>query len=213
MPKILEDKKIKKGDCEVLYSKNAMACKWMDNQAVILLSTALEGMDDVLPVQRRLKVSAAKCSIACPTVVKLYDNGMGGVDFMDQRTAVYQLDRKSSVRFYLRMFFDLLDIACVNSFLVYNMKHPKQSTLLDYKIVIAKNLFDAIKVVKELSCYQDQVKERVLQLQAMTTVAIYQSFSQHEKEGKGNRTFVACLACDIPLCLVKNRSCFSKHHM
>ena len=140
MPKILEDKKIKKGDCEVLYSKNAMACKWMDNQAVILLSTALEGMDDVLPVQRRLKVSAAKCSIACPTVVKLYDNGMGGVDFMDQRTAVYQLDRKSSVRFYLRMFFDLLDIACVNSFLVYNMKHPKQSTLLDYKIVIAKNL-------------------------------------------------------------------------
>ena len=37
MPKILEDKKIKKGDCEVLYSKNAMACKWMDNQAVILL--------------------------------------------------------------------------------------------------------------------------------------------------------------------------------
>ena len=44
MPKILEDKKIKKGDCEVLYSKNAMVCKWMDNQAVILLSTALEGM-------------------------------------------------------------------------------------------------------------------------------------------------------------------------
>ena len=140
MPKILEDKKIKKGDCEVLYSKNAMACKWMDNQAVILLSTALEGMDDVLPVQRRLKVSAAKCSIACPTVVKLYDNDMGGVDFMDQRTAVYQLDRKSSVRFYLRMFLDLLDIVCVNSFLVSNMKHPKQSTLLDYKTVIANNL-------------------------------------------------------------------------
>ena len=33
------------------------------------------------------------------------------------------------------------------------------------------------------------------------------------KEGKENRTFVICLACDIPLCLVKDRNCFSKHHM
>ena len=65
---------------------------------------------------------------------------MGTIDLMDQRIASYQLDRKSSVPFDLRIFFDLLDITCVNSFLVYNMKHPKQLTLLDYKIVIAKNL-------------------------------------------------------------------------
>ena len=65
---------------------------------------------------------------------------MGGVDLMDQRTAAYQLDRKSSVTFYLRIFFDLLYIACVNSFLLYNMNHPRQLTLLDNKIVIAKNL-------------------------------------------------------------------------
>ena len=79
---------------------------------------------------------------------------MGGVDLMDQWTAAYQLDRKSSVCSYLRIFFDLLDIACVNSFLVYNMNHSKQLTLLDYKIVII--WFDGIKVVKELYCYQDQ---------------------------------------------------------
>ena len=65
---------------------------------------------------------------------------MGGVDLMDQRTTAYRLDRKSSVRFCLRIFFDLLDISCINSFFVYNMKHPKQLTLIDYKIVIAKNL-------------------------------------------------------------------------
>ena len=108
MPKMLEDKKMKSGDCECLYSKNVMACKWMDNRSVLLLSAALEGM--------------------------------GGVDLMDQRTTAYRLDRKSSVRFYLRIFFDLLDISCINSFFVYNMKHPKQLTLLDYKIVISKNL-------------------------------------------------------------------------
>ena len=136
---MLEDKKMKRSDCEFLYSKYVMACKWMDNRSVLLVSTALEGMVDVSSVQTREKGSTTKSAIPCPTVVKLYNNGMGGVDLMDQRTAAYQLDRKSSVRFYLRIFFDLLDIACVNSFLVYNIKLLKQLTLLDYKIVIAKN--------------------------------------------------------------------------
>ena len=65
---------------------------------------------------------------------------MGGVDLMDQRTATYRLHRKSSVGFYLHIFFDLMDIACVNSYLIYNMKHPNKLSLLDYKIVVTKNL-------------------------------------------------------------------------
>ena len=59
---------------------------------------------------------------------------------MDQRAAAYRQDRKSSVRFYLRIFFDLMDITCVNSYLIYNMKHPNKLSLLDYKIVVKKNL-------------------------------------------------------------------------
>ena len=119
MPKMLEDKTMKRCDCELLYLNNVMACKWMDNWSVLLVSNALEGMDDVSSVQRRVKGSATKSTVPCPTVVKLYNNAMGGVDLMDQRNAAYRLDRESSVRFYLRIFFDLLDIACVNSFIVY----------------------------------------------------------------------------------------------
>ena len=52
-------------------------------------------------------------------------------------TSAYRLDRKSSVRFYLRIFFGLMDIACVNSS---NIKHPKKLFLLDYKTFFAKNL-------------------------------------------------------------------------
>ena len=58
MPKMLEDRKMKKGDCEFLYSKHVMACKFMDNQSVLLVSTALEGMDDVSSVQRTEKGSS-----------------------------------------------------------------------------------------------------------------------------------------------------------
>ena len=176
---MLEDKKTKRGDCEFLYLKNGMACKWMDNWSVLLLSTAIEGMDNVLSVQRREKGSTTKPTIPCSTVVKLYNNGMDGVNLMDQRTAAYQLDCKSSVRFNLRIFFDLLNTACVNSIFVYNMKHPKQLTMFYYKIVIAQNL---------IRCHQSRQRTVPLsrpskrKLQVMTTAAIYQSFSQHEKD-------------------------------
>ena len=97
-------------------------------------------MNDILSAQRREKGSQSKSSVPCLKFVKLSNSAMGGVDPMDQRTAAYRLDRKSSVRFYLRIFFDLMDIACVNSYLIYNMKHPNKLSLLDYKIVVAKNL-------------------------------------------------------------------------
>ena len=53
MPKMLDDKKMNRGDCELLYSKNVMACKWMDNRYVLLVSTTLEGMDDVCSKERK----------------------------------------------------------------------------------------------------------------------------------------------------------------
>ena len=105
-----------------------MACKWMDNWSVLL------------SVQRREKGSKAKSLVSFPKVVKLYNSGMGGVDFMDQRSVTYHLDQKSSVGFNLCIFFDLMDLACVSSYLIYNMKHPNKFFLLSYKIVDAKNL-------------------------------------------------------------------------
>ena len=115
MPKMIDDKQMKRGDCEFLFSGNTMACKWMDNRSVLLLSSALEGMNDILSVQSREKGSKIKFLVPCLKVVKLYSSGMGGVDLMDQPTVTYRLDRKLSVRFYLRIFFDLMNIACVNS--------------------------------------------------------------------------------------------------
>ena len=70
--------------------------------------------------------------VPCSKVAKLYNSGMGGVDLMHQRTATNRMDRKSSVGFYLRIFFDLMGIASVNSYLIYNMKHPNKLSPIDY---------------------------------------------------------------------------------
>ena len=45
---------------------------------------------------------------------------MGVVDLSDQIKVTYESDRRSIFRFYLRVFFDFLDIAVVNSKIVYN---------------------------------------------------------------------------------------------
>ena len=219
VPKMIHNKLMKRGDCKFLFSGNTMACKWMDNQSVLLLSSALEGMNDI-SVQRREKGSKTKYLVPCLTSVKLYNSSMGGVDLMDQCTAGYCLDWKSSVRFYLPIFFDLMDILCVNSHLIYNIKHPNRLSLLDYKIVVTKNLIQYHQSQKRAepklrpSKRKDQTESidnhggHLPDYQTMRKRCTYCAM-----ESKENRTFVICLACNIPLCLVKERKCFQNHHI
>ena len=182
-----------------------MACKGMDNRSVLLLSSALEGMSDILSVQRRKNGSKTKSSVPCPKVVKLYNSGMGGVDLMDLCTATYCLDWKSSVRFYHRILFDLMDIACVNNYLIYNMNHPNKLSLLDYKFVVAKNLIQyhhgrkrAVPISRPSKRKNnpeliDNDGGHLPNYQTMRKRCTYCALG-----GKENRPFVICLACNIP---------------
>ena len=48
-------------------------------------------------------------------VTTVHNSGMGGVDLLNQKTAVYKLYcNSSSGRYYVRLFFDLIDISVVN---------------------------------------------------------------------------------------------------
>ena len=65
---------------------------------------------------------------------------MGGVGLMDQLRSVYQFDRRSKFRFYLRLFLDLFDVALVNSFIVHKKLENKDLTLNEFTIFIALKL-------------------------------------------------------------------------
>ena len=43
-----------------------MACIWMENRSVLLLSSAFEGMNGILSAQRRKKGSKTKSLVPCP---------------------------------------------------------------------------------------------------------------------------------------------------
>ena len=87
---------------------------------MFLLARNIEGMDGTSNVMRRTKGSATKTPVSCPNIIKMYNASMGDVDVIDQKAAAYRLDRKNKLIFYLRMFFDLIDIAIVNSHIVYD---------------------------------------------------------------------------------------------
>ena len=66
---------------------------------------------------------------------------MGVVDLSDQIKVTYESDRRSIFRFYLRVFFDFLDIAVVNSKIVYNKIESAPSlSSLDFRYSIAQTM-------------------------------------------------------------------------
>ena len=108
-------------------------------------------------------------------------------------------------------------MACVNSYLIYNMKHPNKLPLLDYKIVVAKNLVQYLQVRKRAVPISRPSKRQNEPKSTDNHGGHLQNYQTMQKrcamEYKENRRFVICLACNILLCLVKERNCFQKHHI
>ena len=180
----------------------------------------VEGMQTKSSVQRRVKDSAAKVSVSCPDVIKLCNKGMGEVDLVDQRTAAYHLDRKSSIRFYLRIFFDLIDFTCVNSYIAYNMLHLDDLILLIFKIAVATHMIGSYTSRKRATPDNNISSKRAYRYKHEPT-----EVPNHLPEFQQNshrcvycyagsidrKKFVECSEYGVSLCLVKERNCFYKH--
>ena len=61
---------------------------WKDNKAVYMGSNQ-HGPEPVGHVTRYVKEARAKIPVACPNLVKKYNQGMGGVDLLDSMVANY----------------------------------------------------------------------------------------------------------------------------
>ena len=82
----------------------------------------------------------------CLIIVKKYNQSMGGVNLCHKYTATYHLDRPFKFRFYLRISFYLMDVAMVNSFIIYDKLHLNTLSFLDFKLVVSKNFIGSFSV-------------------------------------------------------------------
>ena len=106
------------------------------------------------------KGSLFKSPENCPNGIKLCNNKMGRVDLMDHLKSAYQLDRRLKSQFYLCLFFNLLDVAFVNSFMVYKKSENKDRTLKEFKICIALKLIFSF-VSRKLSFMNHRPSKRI----------------------------------------------------
>ena len=182
-----------------------------------MVATNIEENEGHTSVFRRQKGAAEKISIRCPNVIAEYNKAMGGVDLLDQRKSYYEVDRKSKFRFYLRIFFDLMDVACVNAFIIYNERFPNKLSLLQFKRCVADGLTRHFSSRKRKFPGVRHVETATLRPTGnICHMPIFQD-SRHrcvncKKLKLDHKTSVLCSTCNISLCLVKERNCFREFH-
>ena len=87
--------------------------QWFDNRSVTLLSSFV-GAEPTEKVRRWCKTSKSYMEVQCPQVVRIYNKHMGCVDLMDSLIGLYRT-RIRSRKWYLRIFFHMMDLTIVNA--------------------------------------------------------------------------------------------------
>lgn len=114
---------------------------WVDNKVVNLCSS-YDGKEPMAPVKRFSKKEKRIIEVPRPKSVEIYNKYMGGVDLLDAMLGFYRIKIKSK-KWYHRIFFHMVDMTCVNSWLLWRRRNKQKSNnevympLLDFKIYIA----------------------------------------------------------------------------
>ena len=116
-----------------------------------------------------------------------------------------QLDKSSKFRFYLRLFFDLLDVACVNAFIVRERLENTELMLKDFKLLIAERMIGSFGSRKNsLPLSRSSKRSRKYFSRHRCTV--------YSKKGQESRTFASCSTCNVSSCFLKDKDCFAANH-
>ena len=119
--------------------------KWFDNKGVCLLSSFLSA-EPVGTCQKYDRKTKEFKESPIPKIVRYYNENMGGVDKADQYISYYRIHIRSK-KWYHRLFFHLIDMILVNSWLLYRKDAIKsglpkkdQMNQFDFRLAIAHAL-------------------------------------------------------------------------
>jgi len=223
LPKFKDDKLFKQGDYDWRIDQfSTSIIKWKDKRMVSLLSN-FHDPRDTENVQRRAKDGTVS-TIPCPKVLKDYNQNMNCVDKLDQNKKSCQIDRKSH-KWWHRIFFHFLDIAVVNSHIVYtqatgnkmtmkNFRREISGQLLNSTIINKRKLKNTTKSPTEIKKFKPSVPDyiRLEKSAHQPKLSTRRRCARCSTKQKEVRTEWTYSICNIPLCITKSRNCFSDHH-
>jgi DNA excision repair protein ERCC-6 len=201
----------------ICNAKKISVCIWIDKRPVIIASNCFNPKDCV-SASRRMRGQAGRIARDIPKIVVDYNETMKGVDLADQKKVTYEIDHRSPTKFYLRIFFDLLDISITNAYIVYQKIHGSNMTSLEFRRSVAMrlvaNFSSRLRDTNPSSVATKRL--RIGPTEIPKHLPIIKSSRQrcHHCSGRGNdcRSNVYCPDCGIFLCLNINRNCYTLYH-
>lgn len=209
------------------------AISWKDNKQVVLLSTYV-GADPVGVIERFDKKMKKRVPVTCPKIIREYNAHMGGVDLMDSHLGRYKI-RVKTKKWYLRIFYHLLDITIINSWILYRKVHHKQGfsdkdlmSLMDFRSELAETLTNLGSTENRKGRPSSSIEEQISRKRkgpapTMPTKEVRMDKSGHDQVRTTDRrrcqmpgckllSYIICKKCNVYLCSKKNLDCFNNFH-
>jgi hypothetical protein len=134
-PGLIQLKKAKSsliwGHLETTIADRVLCFLWQDNSKVLGITTAYDLTETVIRRRKRPSATSTSATITrpmfgdspvkdlpIPIAIDAYNHYMGGVDIANQYRAVFTTLRPQNLRYWKPLFYWLLDIAIVNSYLL-----------------------------------------------------------------------------------------------
>jgi hypothetical protein len=134
LPKL--DKELDKGQIESRHTDNMMVVKWKDKREFRMLTTLhTDSMKQSGKFDRTTNTPVMK-----PECVMDYNRYMGAVDKTDMMVSSLQCVRKS-FKWYIKLFFHLLDLTLINSHILYNLHTGENITHDDFQLTLIREIF------------------------------------------------------------------------
>lgn len=126
-PKDVIMKKLTRGGTIWRRKGRVVVGKWHDKRDVLMISTCHKFSMDETTNRKGTKLLK-------PNIVADYNKHQSGIDQADQMLSYYTTQRKT-IRWYLKLFFHVLDISIWNSKWIYDKIATKKISYLDFRSI------------------------------------------------------------------------------
>lgn len=207
---------------------NLLYLQWLDNKPVTFLSTIHKRANKYSHVKRRTKVNGQyrPLHVRQPAVVDNYNKHMGGVDKSDQLINKYMTLRKTH-RYWKTLFYHFLDIARVNSFILFRDLQKKYPDIVELQRPKSYNQLDfTIELIKQMGHISENQAVPLSDRKPAPppTAPAGHTLRPGHADTKRNchlcyeryrlvrKTFVKCLSCGKHFCFLSKRNCLLAAH-
>ena len=218
---------IKKGKVRLQSGEHVSYCKsnryhvlsWRDKRYVTMCSTFYSAATKRVP--RNTKGNNNE-EITKPEMICEYTANMGGIDRADHYCSSYAFIQKS-LKWWRKMYFFVLEVAIVNSFILYNMhmeaENKKQLRHRDYRKKLCEELVSGIRnknYVKKFHVNESDANERLNGLLHVIKSAPNKRYrdcivcSDRSRPGGRKQTVYCCITC--PGKPAMHPDCFEAYH-